>query len=99
MAAVAKKCYYSNTSKIILSDFYSRILIKCTENPNTIDKNGNTPIHTAANFGHPEIVKILLGCTDAKVMKTKRIWISEIKTILFYKNTTWNDIKEFVKDL
>ena len=24
MAAVAKKCYYSNTSKIILFDFYSR---------------------------------------------------------------------------
>ena len=25
MAAVAKKCYYSNTSKIILFDFYSRL--------------------------------------------------------------------------
>ena len=26
MAAVAKKCYYSNTSKIILFDFYSSFL-------------------------------------------------------------------------
>ena len=78
-----------------------KILIKCTENPNTIDKNGNTPIHTAANFGHREIVKILLGCTDAKIMKTKREWISVIQSILFLQQTTTcrKHIKEFVNDL
>ena len=39
-------------------------VIECTENPNTPDDYGTTPIYLAAKMGHIEIVKILIGCTD-----------------------------------
>ena len=40
-----------------------KILASLTDNPNAPDKNGNTPIHWAAMYGHPEIVKILAPLT------------------------------------
>ena len=35
-----------------------------TDNPNTPDKDGDTPIHHAALEGHTEIIKILAPLTD-----------------------------------
>ena len=34
------------------------------ENPNAPNEDGNTPIHTAAEYGHIEIVKILAPLTE-----------------------------------
>ena len=41
-----------------------KILAPLTDNPNAPDRNGDTPIHEAAENGHTEIVKILVPLTD-----------------------------------
>ena len=41
-----------------------KILAPLTDNPNAPNKDGNTPIHYAAYYGHTEIVKILAPLTD-----------------------------------
>ena len=41
-----------------------KILAPLTDNPNTPDKDGDTPIHHAALEGHTEIIKILAPLTD-----------------------------------
>ena len=41
-----------------------KILAPLTDDPNAPDKNGDTPIHHAANEGYTKIVKILAPLTD-----------------------------------
>ena len=45
MAAVAKKCYYSNTSKIILFDFYSSASSEVSKTTTSV-KFGSSEIKT-----------------------------------------------------
>ena len=52
MAAVAKKCYYSNTSKIILFDFYSRSRTRVRIVPT--GNRARRPIGTSGSGRDPE---------------------------------------------
>ena len=39
-------------------------LISCNANPDSVDKDGNTPLHWASFMGHESIVKFLCSCTS-----------------------------------
>ena len=40
-----------------------RLLLEARADPNTKDKNGDTCLHYAANDGHEEITRLLMGCS------------------------------------
>ena len=51
-----------------------KILAPLTDNPNASDVEGNTPIYTAAIFGHTEIVNILAPLTNVPNAPVKNGW-------------------------
>ena len=57
-----KKCHFSLNCKQRIE--IVKIMSPFMENPNAPDRNGWTPIHKAARYGHTEIVKILAPLSD-----------------------------------
>ena len=63
-----KKKIWENCKKMESSDENTeivKILAPLTDNPNSPDNDGDTPIYMAARKGHTEIVKILASFTDS----------------------------------
>ena len=79
MAAVTKKCYYSNTSKIILFDFYSS---SSDTHPDTSPTSDHAPkeLRIMINISHVDLVcaRTVSSPGDTAISEDTRYYIGEL---------------------